>query len=97
MKIAVSGKGGVGKTTFVATIAKVFAENGKKVIAIDADPVSNLAVTMGIKNVSEIVPISQMKDLIKERTGASDEYGNFFRLIPQFLICLKNFHWNMKE
>ena len=82
MKIAVSGKGGVGKTTFVATLAKVFAENGKKVIAIDADPVSNLAVTMGIKNVSEIVPISQMKDLIKERTGASDEYGKFFSLNP---------------
>jgi CO dehydrogenase maturation factor len=82
MKIAVSGKGGVGKTTFVATLAKVFAENGKKVIAIDADPVSNLAVTMGIKNVSEIVPISQMKELIKERTGASDEYGKFFSLNP---------------
>ncbi|MBI2471936.1 MAG: AAA family ATPase [Planctomycetes bacterium] len=82
MKIAVSGKGGVGKTTFVATLAKVFAENGKKVIAIDADPVSNLAVTMGIKNVSEIVPISQMKDLIKERTGASDEFGKFFSLNP---------------
>ncbi len=82
MKIAVSGKGGVGKTTFVATLAKVFAENGKKVIAIDADPVPNLAVTMGIKNVSGIVPISQMKDLIKERTGASDEYGKFFSLNP---------------
>ncbi|MEP9412129.1 MAG: AAA family ATPase [Candidatus Brocadia sp.] len=82
MKIAVSGKGGVGKTTFVATLAKVFAENGKKVIAIDADPVSNLAATLGVKNVSDIVPISQMKDLIKERTGASDEYGKFFSLNP---------------
>ncbi len=82
MKIAVSGKGGVGKTTFVATLAKIFAENGKKVIAIDADPVSNLAATMGIKNVSDIVPISQMKDLIKERTGASDEFGKFFSLNP---------------
>jgi CO dehydrogenase maturation factor len=82
MKIAVSGKGGVGKTTFVATLARVFAENGKKVIAIDADPVANLAATLGVKNVSEIVPISQMKDLIKERTGASDEYGKFFTLNP---------------
>ena len=83
MKIAVSGKGGVGKTTFVATLARVFAENGKKVIAIDADPVANLSVTLGIKNVSEIVPISQMKDLIKERTGAtSEEYGKFFQLNP---------------
>ena len=82
MKIAVSGKGGVGKTTFVATLARVFAEDGKKVIAIDADPVANLAITLGIKNVSEIVPISQMKDLIKERTGASDEYGKFFSLNP---------------
>ncbi|GJQ22946.1 MAG: AAA family ATPase [Planctomycetia bacterium] len=83
MKIAVSGKGGVGKTTFVAALARVFAENGKKVIAIDADPVANLAVTLGMKNVSEIVPISQMKDLIKERTGASDEYGKFFSLNPK--------------
>jgi len=82
MKIAVSGKGGVGKTTFVASLAKVFSESGKKVIAIDADPVSNLAVTMGIKSMSEIVPISQMKELIKERTGASDEYGKFFSLNP---------------
>ncbi len=83
MKIAVSGKGGVGKTTFVATLAKVFTESGKKVIAIDADPVSNLAATMGIKNLSEIVPIGQMKDLIKERTGAtSEEYGKFFQMNP---------------
>lgn len=83
MKIAVSGKGGVGKTTFVATLAKVFTECGKKVIAIDADPVSNLATTLGIKNVAEITPISHMKDLIKERTGAtSEEYGKFFQMNP---------------
>lgn len=83
MKIAVSGKGGVGKTTFVATLAKVFTEKGKKVIAIDADPVSNLAPTLGFNNVSEIVPISQMKDLITERTGATPEsYGKFFKLNP---------------
>ncbi|MCF6159487.1 MAG: carbon monoxide dehydrogenase [wastewater metagenome] len=83
MKIAVSGKGGVGKTTFVATLAKVFTEYGKRVIAIDADPVSNLAATLGVKDVSKIVPISQMKDLIRERTGAtSEEYGKFFKLNP---------------
>ncbi|GAB63537.1 MAG: carbon monoxide dehydrogenase [Candidatus Jettenia sp.] len=83
MKIAVSGKGGVGKTTFVAALAKVFTECGKRVIAIDADPVSNLAATLGVKNVTEIIPISQMKDLIKERTGAtSEEYGKFFQLNP---------------
>jgi len=84
MKIAVSGKGGVGKTTFVAALAKVFAEGGKKVIAIDADPVSNLGVTMGIKNASEIVPISQMKDLVKERMGTTSEegYGKIFKLNP---------------
>ncbi|MCR4293356.1 MAG: AAA family ATPase [Candidatus Kuenenia sp.] len=82
MKIAISGKGGVGKTTFVAALAKVFKEAGKKVIAIDADPVSNLAVTLGFMKGSEIIPISQMKDLIKERTGASDEYGKFFKLNP---------------
>jgi len=83
MKIAVSGKGGVGKTTFVAALAKVFAENGKKVITIDADPVANLATTLGFKNPEKIEPIIQMKDLIKERTGAtSEEYGKFFKLNP---------------
>ncbi len=48
MKIAVSGKGGVGKTTLSATLSKLFADDGRKVIAIDADPDTNLASALGI-------------------------------------------------
>lgn len=86
MKIAISGKGGVGKTTLAATMANILAQEGQRVIAIDADPVTNLAASLGIPSqvASSIVPISQMKDLIKERTGAtSEEYGKFFKLNPK--------------
>ncbi len=48
MKIAISGKGGVGKTTLVAAMAKLFADDKNKVIAIDADPDTNLASALGI-------------------------------------------------
>lgn len=84
VKIAISGKGGVGKTTLAAAMAYVLSQEGSKVIAIDADPVANLAASLGFPEASKIVPISQMKDLIKERTGAtSEEYGKFFKLNPK--------------
>jgi CO dehydrogenase maturation factor len=83
MKIAVSGKGGVGKTTLVAAMAKLFADDKNKVIAIDADPDTNLASALGIRNADRITPLVEMKELIKERTGAtSDEYGKFFKMNP---------------
>jgi CO dehydrogenase maturation factor len=83
MKIAVSGKGGVGKTTLVAAMAKLFADEGRKVIAIDADPDTNLASALGIRDADKITPLVEMKELIKERTGAtSDEYGKFFKMNP---------------
>jgi CO dehydrogenase maturation factor len=83
MKIAVSGKGGVGKTTLVAAMAKLFADEGRRVIAIDADPDTNLASALGIRNADRITPLVEMKELIKERTGAtSDEYGKFFKMNP---------------
>jgi len=83
MKLAVSGKGGVGKTTLVASLAKLFADENKKVIAIDADPDMNLATALGIKDADKITPLVELKELIKERTGASsDEYGKFFKLNP---------------
>jgi CO dehydrogenase maturation factor len=83
MKIAVSGKGGVGKTTLVAAMAKLFADDKNKVIAIDADPDTNLASALGIRNADTITPLVEMKELIKERTGAtSDEYGKFFKMNP---------------
>jgi CO dehydrogenase maturation factor len=84
MKLAVSGKGGVGKTTFAAFLIRALVESGKRVIAIDADPDANLAQALGVKNPESIVPISQMKELIEERTGSTPgTMGGFFRLNPQ--------------
>lgn len=83
MKIAVSGKGGVGKTTLVAAMSKLFSDANNKVIAIDADPDTNLAAALGFKDADKIVPLVELKELIKERTGStSDEYGKFFKLNP---------------
>ena len=84
MKFAVSGKGGVGKTTFAAFLIKALADAGKRVLAIDADPDANLAQALGIKEISTIVPIADMKDLIEERTGAKPgTIGGFFSLNPK--------------
>jgi CO dehydrogenase maturation factor len=84
MKIAISGKGGVGKTTLASLLSKVFAEGGYSVIAIDADPNSNLAATLGIPNPDDITPISEMSALIEERTGAKPgKTGSFFKVNPK--------------
>ena len=84
MKIAVSGKGGVGKTTFAAFLIKALALEGKKVLAIDADPDANLAQALGVRDSDKIVPISQMKELIEERTEAKvGSMGSFFKLNPK--------------
>ncbi len=83
MKLAVSGKGGAGKSTFTALAAVSLAARGWDVIAIDADPDANLAAALGVPDAENITPISQMKDLIQERTGSSTEgYGKFFKLNP---------------
>ena len=84
MKIAVSGKGGVGKTTFAAFLIRALADSGKKVLAIDADPDANLAQALGVERASEIVPISKMKELIEERTESKvGSMGSFFKLNPK--------------
>ena len=84
MKLAVSGKGGVGKTTFSSLLIRTLNKNGKKVLAIDADPDANLAAGVGIEGADKIVPISEMKDMIFERTGAQPgTIGGFFKLNPQ--------------
>lgn len=72
MKIAVTGKGGVGKTTVAGTLARIFADRGKIVYAVDADPDANLASAVGIgeEAAASITPISEMRELIKDRTGA---------------------------
>jgi CO dehydrogenase maturation factor len=89
MKIAVSGKGGVGKTTFSAMLARTLAERGFKVLAVDADPDANLGQALGFPDYQKLVPVSDMKDLINERTEAKDEgMGTFFKLNPTVHLVL---------
>lgn len=84
MKIAISGKGGVGKTLLAALLSKIFARSGYSVIAIDADPDANLAATLGFPDPDAITPISEMADLIEERTGARPgQSAPYFRLNPK--------------
>ncbi|MFH1985726.1 MAG: carbon monoxide dehydrogenase accessory protein CooC [Pseudomonadota bacterium] len=84
MKLAVSGKGGVGKTTFAALLIRTLNDQGKKVLAIDADPDANLAAALGIPNAEDIIPIAEMKELIFERTEAKQgSIGGFFKLNPK--------------
>jgi CO dehydrogenase maturation factor len=84
MKLAVSGKGGVGKTTFSALLIRTLNQNGKHVLAIDADPDANLGSALGVANAEQIVPISEMKDLVIERTGATPgAIGGYFSLNPK--------------
>ena len=72
LKLAISGKGGVGKTTLSSLLARIFAAKGYKVIAIDANPDANFGTALGIpfEEIQKITPIAEMEALIEERTGA---------------------------
>ncbi len=86
MKIAISGKGGVGKTTLAGVMARILAEQGRKVLAIDADPDSNLASAIGLTReaLEKLTPIASMTSLIEERTGSKKgSYGTMFKLNPR--------------
>jgi CO dehydrogenase maturation factor len=84
MKIAISGKGGVGKTLLSAFLSHIFAASGFSVIAIDADPDANLAATLGFPDPEKITPISELSDLIEERVGVRPgQSGSFFKLNPR--------------
>jgi CO dehydrogenase maturation factor len=86
MKLAVAGKGGVGKTFVAGTLARLFARDGYNVLAVDADPNINLASSLGIPwEISEgVVPLSENNDLVEERTGVAPgrSYGSMFRMTP---------------
>jgi len=84
MKLAISGKGGVGKTTFAALLIRTLSRDGRRVLAIDADPDANLAAALGIADADKITPIADMKDLVFERTGAQPgSIGGYFSLNPK--------------
>lgn len=86
LKLAFGGKGGVGKTTITGLIARTIAalDKDRSVIAIDADPVANLAAALGIDESKPITPVAELSDLIAERTGAQPgTMGGFFTLNPK--------------
>lgn len=83
MKLAVTGKGGVGKTLVSAALARSLCAHGQKVYAIDADPDSNLAACLGHAHPETIRPLIELKELIEERTGVKPgTTGGMFRLNP---------------
>lgn len=86
MKLAITGKGGVGKTTLAALLAQYYADAGRQVLAVDVDPSPCLAGALGFPAElrARLHPISEMEDLIYERTGAKPgTIGGFFTINPR--------------
>lgn len=83
VKLAISGKGGVGKTTLAAFVINEISRRGMNVLAIDADPDANLAQALGMPDSSLVVPLADMKEMIEERTGVKmRSMGTFFKMNP---------------
>jgi CO dehydrogenase maturation factor len=85
-KLAITGKGGVGKTTLAALLAHLYAAEGSTVLAIDADPDANLGSALGFtaEELARVRPVAEMKDLVAERTGTQPgQYGGMFTLNPR--------------
>ena len=84
MKLAVTGKGGVGKTTISALLAKALSDAGRQVIAIDADPNANLLTCLGYQDAAAVRPLVELEGLIEERTGAKPgTTGGMFKINPR--------------
>ena len=83
MKIAVTGKGGVGKTCLTSLLARRLANQGRNILVVDADPDANLAASLSFPEPDSIVPIAEMEDLICERMGTQPgAVGSYFKLNP---------------
>ena len=90
MKIAISGKGGVGKTTIMALLAGEFKKSGKDVLIIDADPSPHMAETLGVKNPEKIRAIAEMTTLLVERSGKT-EGSPMYNINPEVNDLLVDF------
>jgi CO dehydrogenase maturation factor len=82
VKIAVTGKGGVGKTTVAAALARALRDRGRSVVAVDADPDTNLAGALGYRG-PDLLPLTALKTLIEERVGGGDGWGGFLKMNPR--------------
>ena len=82
MKVAITGKGGVGKTTVAAHLARSWRDLGRRVTAVDADPDANLAGTLGYRGPA-ITPLVRLKSLVNERVGSSEGWGGFLKMNPR--------------
>lgn len=90
MKIAISGKGGVGKTTIMALLAQEFKKSGKEVLVIDADPSPHMAETLGVEDPEKIRPIAEMTRLLIERSGKT-EGSPMYNMNPEVNDLLVDF------
>jgi len=99
-RLAVAGKGGVGKTTLVALLAELLARRGYQVLAADEDPQMNLALSLGVslEEAEKMVPLSHNKAYIEEKTGTKPDsgWGGLLRLNPDVSDVVRRFGLQLK-